>query len=285
MKHPDKVWTSIYWNSRLTLQKLMRRKPKRGSSVLGNGVDFAASHYLDICRFYLKHLGNAEIAGNRVCEIGGGDSLASADMLLALGATHVDLIETATITADATQREVLRRCAEAGDLPNRNNVLDASGEIDPAKVTVIPKYLEEIAGDARYSVMVSYDVLEHVEDVQGFFLNCHRLLLPGGVMLHKIDLSGHSFLEDPIPPLDFQTYPDWLYNLMYSKYRRATRNLQGQFLDVIRSLGFTIEEIGILRGADAAYIEELRPYLRSQLRDKPVEELEALDWYVRARKP
>jgi cyclopropane fatty-acyl-phospholipid synthase-like methyltransferase len=283
MLHPDKVWTSIYWNSRLSLQKLMGRNPRRRSSVLSGGVAAASSHYLDICRFYLKHLDPAKVAGSHVCEVGGGDSLASADMLLGMGATRVDLIESMPITIDETQRAVMQKCAEADDVPNRNTLLDASG-IDAAKVSVIPKYLEAIEGDARYTVMVSYDVLEHVEDVEGFFFNCHRLLVPEGIMLHKIDLSGHSFLEDPMPPLDFQTYPDWLYDLMYSKYRRATRRLQGDFVEVIHSLGFRIEDMGIIRGADLEYIEQIRPYLRKSIRGKSPGELQALDWYVLARK-
>ena len=87
-----------------------------------------------------------------------------------------------------------------------------------------------------------------------------------------------------MPPLDFQTYPDWLYRLMYPKYRAATRNLQSVYLDLIRQVGFTVEEVGILRATDFDYIERLRPQLRKPIRGKSAEELKVLDWYVVARK-
>jgi SAM-dependent methyltransferase len=237
-----------------------------------------------VCHFYLGRLDQAEIEGAQVCEVGCGDCLASADMLLGLGALHVDLIETLPILVNPTQKDVLERCAEARDLPNKNEVLDGRGEIDKTRISITPKYLEDVEGNERYRLMLSYDVLEHVEDVGGFFHNCHRLLLPGGRMIHKIDLSGHGFLEDPLPPLDFQTYSDWLYGLMYSKYRRATRRLQGEYIDLMRSAGFMIEEVGILRAADIDYVERLRPQLRKPIREKQVEELKFLDWYVTARK-
>lgn len=51
----------------------------------------------------------------------------------------------------------------------------------------------------------------------------------GTAHVQKFDFSGHEFPEDPIPPLDFQTYPDWLFNLIVPKYRRAA----GHFADEI----------------------------------------------------
>jgi len=104
-------------------------------------------------------------------------------------------------------------------------------------------------------------------------------------MLHKIDLSGHEFFEDPLPPLDFQTYPDWLYGLMFPKYRRATRRLQDEYLHSMKDTGFQIIETGCLRQADADYVGRIRPLLRRKIRGNSDEELGVLDWYVVAARP
>ena len=285
MLHPAKVFAAIYWNTRISLRLFLGlKKSKPTYSVLHEETAFALARYRSICLFYLAHLNKAEILDAPVCEVGCGDCLASADMLLGLGASHVDLIETMPILVNPRQKEVLQKCAEAGDLPNKNTILASDGTFDKTKISVIPHYLEGVEGENKYKLMLSHDVLEHVEDFSGFFKNCHRLLLPGGLMIHKIDLSGHSLLEDPVPPLDFQTYSDFIFGLMYSKYRRATRRLQGEYLDLIRSTGFIIEDVGILRAADTDYIEQIRPQLRKPIRDKPADELKALDWYVAARK-
>jgi SAM-dependent methyltransferase len=285
MLHPAKVLTSIYWNARISLRLFLGlKKRKPASSVLFEGSEVAFERYSRVCRFYLAHIHKAEILNAHVCEVGCGDCLASADMLLSLGAAHVDLIETLPILVDQRQEEILKKCAEHDALPNRNVVLGPTGAIDQTRISIIPQYLENVEGRDKYKLILSFDVLEHVEDIAGFFGNCHRLLLPGGLMIHKIDLSGHGLLEDPLPPLDFQTYSDFLYGMMYSKYRRATRRLQGAILDSIRSAGFTVEEIGVLRAADVDYVEALRPRLRKPIREKPADELKVLDWYLVARK-
>jgi SAM-dependent methyltransferase len=284
--HPTRVAGSLYWNNRRALRIFLGIKRPTVNSVLSDGVESAFTRYLRVCLFYHGHLGRAgDISGQTVCEIGCGNCLASADLLLGMGASHVDLIETLPIVVDEVQKEVLEKFSSYQGLPNRNEILGRDGKIDGKKATVVPQYLEHIEDADKYQVMLSYDVLEHVSDVAGFFRNCRRLLHPGGIMIHKIDLSGHQFFEDPLPPLDFQTYPDWLYKLMNLKRGYAMRRLQGEFLDAIRRMGFSVEEVGILRAADEDYVELVRPKLRSQIRRASTQELKVLDWYVIARKP
>ena len=266
--HPAIVSRALYWNSRKALRSYLGIQRPVVSSVLSAGTDSAFIRYEKVCRFYYDRLGKAaNLSRQTACEIGCGDCLASADMLLGFGAGHVDLIETLPIAVDDAQRQVLAKFIGYEKFPNRNEVLGADGNLDLRKITVIPQFLEHVEGAEKYDVMLSYDVLEHVADVVGFFRNCQRLLHPGGIMIHKIDLSGHEFFEDPLPPLDFQTYPDWLYRLMNPRIGFPTRRLQGEFLKIIQELGFVVEDVGILRGADEAYIEALRPRLAP--RDPP----------------
>jgi cyclopropane fatty-acyl-phospholipid synthase-like methyltransferase len=133
-------------------------------------------------------------------------------------------------------------------------------------------------------LVYSFGVLEHVEDLDAFFSCCRRTLKLGGLSLHKFDLSGHEFFEEPMPPLDFQTYPRWLYRVMFPRYRRAVGNFADLFFDPISKIGFEILGIVPLRVADPHYLREIRPRLRKEAQLKSDGILELLDLVVVARK-
>lgn len=103
-------------------------------------------------------------------------------------------------------------------------------------------------------------------------------------MVHKFDLSGHGLLEDPLPPLDFQTYPDWMYRLMYPKYGRAVRHFVDEFFFEIQRQGFLDMHISPLRTADDHYLTDLWPRLRPAAKLRPRKEVALLDLIVSARK-
>jgi hypothetical protein len=61
-----------------------------------------------------------------------------------------------------------------------------------------------------------------------------------------------------MPPLDFQTYPSWLFQLMFPRYRRPVKNFADLFFDLIRKNGFEILEIIPLGVAGPNYLHEIR---------------------------
>jgi hypothetical protein len=75
---------------------------------------------------------------------------------------------------------------------------------------------------------------------------CFNLMKPGARMVHVTDLGGYGFFDDPMPPLDFQVYPDWLYSLMCPKYGRATRRPIGEYVASARAAGFQKVEVRII---------------------------------------
>jgi len=174
----------------------------------------------------------------------------------------------------------------APDLPNRAAMLltDPTPRLNPALATLHTGLLEKIAVPESVDFVYSFDVLEHVEDLDAFFSCCRRLLKPGGWSLHKFDLSGHEFFEDPMPPLDFQTYPRWLYRLMFPRYRRAVRNFADQFFLAMKSAGLEIVKMHALRRADPSYLKNIRPYLRKEARARTHEILGLLELVVVARR-
>jgi SAM-dependent methyltransferase len=218
-------------------------------------------------------------------EIGCGDCLPAADMMLGLGAQHVHLVEHQAMPITELHRKALQMSLTP-DLPNRAEILTpgSSLSLNPAKATLHTGLLENISLPEPVDLIYSFDVLEHVEDLDAFFSCCQRSLKPGGLALHKFDLSGHEFFEDPIPPLDFQTYPNWLFQLMFPRYRRAVGNFAYQFFDVMRRHGFEIERITPLRRVEPDYLRKIRPLLRKEARKRSDETLSLLDLVVLARR-
>ena len=173
-------------------------------------------------------------------------------------------------------------------LPNKGQLLAPGNPVrlDPQKVTYHLRLLENIRLPEKVDFLYSYDVLEHVEDLEGFFSYCGEVVRPGGVMVHKFDLTGHNLFEDPMPPLDFQAFPTWLFNLILPKYMRAVGHFADEFLEVIEKHGFTDLKVIPIRVADPAYLDEIWPHLRAKarLRDKEIVKLLHLV-VVATRKP
>jgi hypothetical protein len=87
-----------------------------------------------------------------------------------------------------------------------------------------------------------------------------------------------------MPPLDFQTYPSWLFQLMFPRYRRAVGNFADQFFDAMHKYDFKIVQITPLRKAEPEYLRKIRPLLRKAARTRSDETLSLLDLVVLARR-
>jgi SAM-dependent methyltransferase len=284
--HPKIVLKALYYAQRSRLKRALSIPDRARSPVLDSGFDKAVDRYRRICRTLLAALPNTtSIQGSAVMEIGCGDCLAAADMMLGLGARHVHLVEHQAMPITELHRKALQMSL-APDLPNRAEILTpgSSLSLSPAKATLHIGLLENISLPEPVDLIYSFDVLEHVEDLDAFFSCCQRSLKPGGLSLHKFDLSGHELFEDPIPPLDFQTYPSWLFQLMFPRYRRAVGNFADQFFEAMLRHGFKIVQITPLRRAELDYLCEIRPLLRKAARTRSDETLSLLDLVVLARR-
>jgi SAM-dependent methyltransferase len=285
LQHPQAVARAIYYGQRWRLKRWLGIPDRPRAPVLESGLDHAVERYRRICCTLLPHLANRLPKNFVAAEIGCGDCLAAADMMLGLGAQHVHLVEHQAMPLTPVHRQALSRTISP-DLPNRASILssDDPPRLNPALATLHVGLLENLSLPQPVDLVYSFDVLEHVEDLDAFFSCCRRTLKLGGLSLHKFDLSGHEFFEDPMPPLDFQTYPRWLYRLMFPRYRRAVGNFADLFFNLMRKNGFEILEIVPLRVADPHYLHTIRPQLRKEARMKSDEVLRFLDLIVLARR-
>jgi len=282
------IKSAFYCNQKAIKTKLgIRGRPR--SRVTDSGVDFAVERYTRVCRTLLEHMPDPEaLEGAVACEIGCGDCYASADMILGLGAKHMHLVEFQPLELIEDDRQVLNAIAGNSGLPNNGQLFAAGAplRLDPQKVTYHQGFLENIRLPQKVDFLYSFDVLEHVEDLEGFFAYCGEVVRPGGVMVHKFDLTGHGLFEDPMPPLDFLTYPRWLFSIIFPKYGRATGNFADEYIAVMEKHGFTDLKVIPIRVAEPDYLEEIWPHLMARARSRDKEIVKLLDLVIVAtRRP
>ena len=273
---------AFYCNLKAVKNKLgMSGQPRIRVTHAGN--DYAIERYSRVCRTLLAHIPNPKaLEGAVASEIGCGDCFASADMMLGLGAKHVHLVEFQALQLIQNDRQVLEAIAANDDLPNQGEVFEP-GEplrLNPHKVSYYQGLLENIRLPEKVDFLYSFDVLEHVEDLEGFFAYCGEVVRPGGTMVHKFDLSGHGLFEDPMPPLDFLTYPRWLFNIIFPKYQRAVGHFADEFFTAMEKHGFTDLKVLPIRVAEPEYLNEIWPHLMGRARRRDKEIVKLLDLVV-----
>jgi SAM-dependent methyltransferase len=197
----------------------------------------------------------------------------------------VDLVELEPPAVNEKQRQVLSALKDLG-LPISLDVI--SGGPTPAlnsqRVSYHKQPMEDYVAGDQHTLVFSHCAMEHVEDLEAVFRSVFRALRPGGQMLHIIDLGGHGEFEDPIPPLDFQTYPDWLFEWMYPTHYRNTRRFLEDYKRAAARAGFNQVEIRPLRTADQAYVESIHKQLRPAAQKQPRGDLAVIEFTLGAVK-
>jgi hypothetical protein len=284
--HKKRVALALYYATRWRLKRLLGLAEKPNLHVIQSGFSNALDRHTRVCKTMAPYFRSVpDLEGNVVVEIGSGDCLAAADMLLGMGVRHVHLLDQRPIIVSPYHRAITDALAADITLPNMGNILLGSEPVmlNSEKATAHTGLLESVGLPEPPQLIYSFDVLEHVEDLDGFFRRCREMSKTGTTHVHKFDLSGHEFFEDPIPPLDFQTYPDWLYNLIFPKYRRTAGHFADEIFGALKANSCAIEQIVALTKAEPTYLERIRPALRAKARHRSNEILELLDVIVVAR--
>lgn len=285
MLHKGKVGRVLWYSTRRRIRVALGLKP-RVRAWPADGFDAVAAHHTDLVRRFLEAAPPAwNFAGKTVCEAGCSDCLAIASLLAGKGAAKVDLVEPSPPVLDALQAEVLKAVQQNGFALDTTMLRGGKTlTLDSARVTYHNCFMEGLGFEDRYDYLFSLDVMEHVEDLDGFYTACRKVLKPGGQMFHSIDFSGHSEFEDPVPPLDFQTYPDWLHDLMYPRFSRVTRSFLSDHNQAMSRAGLALNGTRVIRKADPDYVAAIWPRLRRKARSLPAEEVGILQAVVTSHK-
>lgn len=262
-------------------------------------------------------LERAELAGLRVLELGPGEDLCVALRFLAAGAARVSCMDRFTFhSTPAWERDVYRLLlADVGEdgreqlagIAFPGGELRADGErLEVARGVGIEEGAERLR-DRRFDLIVSVAVLEHVYDLAASLRAMDALLVPGGLMVHQVDLRDHGmFSGGGRHPLEFLTIHERVYRLMSSHTGAPNRERIGVYRELLAGLGhqttIKVTNVGggrkdlvpyrerIAVGAEidpalAASIERMRGRLAPRFAPLPVEELATTGILIRSRKP
>jgi hypothetical protein len=266
-------------------------------------------------RNYMQFYGE-QAPGGRVLEIGPGDNIGVALRFIADGADHVTVVDKfVPLQESAFHRQLyaaLREQLPADAARRLGDAVDLSAgvQLNPERVTYVNKGIEEVGGlipPASIHLVVSNAVLEEVFEIDRMFEALDRLMAPGGVQIHKIDLSDYGmFSKHGYHPLEFLTVRDGLYRYMVESTGQPNRRLVDYYRDKMRALGYSARIYAsavlgrstelvppvelpaghLLASTDVAeQIRSIRPRLLDRYRRLPDEDLAVQGIVLVARKP
>jgi hypothetical protein len=114
---------------------------------------------------------------------------------------------------------------------------DAFPERYPERVEVLSGAVEQAATERKYDVVCSYQVGEHVIDIESFTALNARLLKPNGIGVHRIDFSAHTIWACYADPLTFLRFPEWIWSLMGSNRGVPNRRRYHEFCAAFERAG------------------------------------------------
>ena len=184
-------------------------------------------------------------SGFTFVELGPGDSVAAAMVGRALGATRSWLVDAgafATTSAQAYERlaDALRARGLAVDTQDRP--LERATVLDACNSRYLVQGVDSLAEIPASSVdyMFSNAVLEHIpaEDFDRMIAEWVRVLRPGGVALHRVDLRDHLG-----GGLDNLRFSDALWNSpLFRRSGFYTNRIRFRdMIDRFQSAGFMVE--------------------------------------------
>jgi len=187
------------------------------------------------------------VKGLHIVEIGLGDYLTSGFALLAAGAASYTGIDRfpGDYTGAAAKAwykgiaAVWPRVFPALPWPAYLRAEDFP-EAYPDRVKLIAEPIERVRADRRFDVVCSYQVGEHITDIDAFARMNAELLTPEGLAVHRVDFAPHGcwFYYHK---LTFLRFPGWLWRMMVSQRGAPNRKRHHEFRAAFERAGLQVE--------------------------------------------
>jgi SAM-dependent methyltransferase len=313
---------------RIYLNWLTKRRFKSGNteSFLGSthkgrevseSLAYIETQFADYLKYWAVEA--SDIKGKRILEVGFGDNIGVALKFIAAGASHVACLDKFYAKRDTEQERqiyaALRETLDENSKVRFDEAVDLTEEvrINPGKIKCIygvdVEESEELAKGPLFDLIVSRGAIQDIYEPEKAFAAMDRLLVPGGHMLHKIDLSDQGMFRDhEMHPMTFLTISESVYRLMANGSGRPNRKLITDYGAILKELGYEgellITDVFGRRGkgdlqphkesldATADYfapalarVIEIRPRLISRYKKLSDEELMISGIFMIARKP
>jgi hypothetical protein len=290
----------------------------RGAS-LQRSIDYVDATFRDYVQY--GNLTPDKIAGRHIVELGPGDNMSVALRFLAAGASRVTCLDRFETVRDREQERRIYLAVRERLPADQMRAFDASVDLskgiqwNPDKLRCIYGVAAEKANTvldaASVDLIISRAVLEEIYDTDELFRAMDEVLIPGGWMVHKIDLRDYGlFSAKGFHPLEFLTIPDALYRLMTYRSDQPNRRLIDYYRNKMAELGYaaTIHKTAVVSskyspvpvevvphkvklemGVDydsstLEMIRAIRPRLAARFRSLPEEDLMVAGIFLTAQK-
>jgi SAM-dependent methyltransferase len=168
---------------------------------------------------------------------------------------------------------------------NRFSVLRPDGSRGEVEVCEGLTLEESGLEEASFDYIFSNATLEHVHDPRCCVRELRRLLEPGGIMAHQIDLRDHADFERP---LEFLRVPEDEWAARMAPLQGDTCHMNrwrlSQWTSALEQHGFELLECDINISLDEHAAQRERPLLAAPYSNAAIEDLTALSVWLVARR-
>lgn len=229
--------------------------------------------------------------GKAVVEYGPGDFPGVALLLVALGARKVWCVDRFPMVRISEKNVGVLRAMLACLAPRqqdriRSQLRDPSQpelgfRADAIEYLVRPHGFCGLSEEA--DLVISRAVLEHVDDLEGTFVDMVRALKPGASAWHQVDLKSHGLHRRN--PLDFLEWPQWLWSMMYSHKGVPNRWRIDRYRAILSRLPVDGVRFDPTRRASFQDVQAVRTRLAAPFRAVIDDDLAVLGFWMGFRKP
>ena len=212
--------------------RLKRPKTATGYSNIDEFLKNYAFGSLDLI---LENVG--DLKGRSVCEIGPGDYLTSGLSILAAGASHYCVIDRFPgdyfgENAKHWYSEIERNWSRFYPTLRWNEALvaDQFPLNANAYLELIGESLETAATSRKYDLICSFQVAEHLSDINAFAEIHNRILNDDGIGLHRVDFGPHDCWFHYRDPGVFLRFSDRVWEMTGSNRGVPNRKRHHEFL-------------------------------------------------------
>lgn len=235
--------------------------------------EFLKNYAFSSLNLLLEHTG--DLRGKSVCEIGAGDFLTSGLSILAAGAPNYAVIDRfpGDYFGDEAKywyQKIEENWARFYPATVWDKTLDGKNfpENNHDRLELISEPIETAQTNQKFDIVCSFQVGEHISDIDAFAEIHQRLLKPNGVGLHRIDYGPHGCWFSYRDPTTFLRFSDFVWKQTGSNRGTPNRRRHHEFMSAFERAGLNAE-ITLLEHFDEKTInfERLDKKFRGMPRD------------------
>jgi len=200
---------------------------------------------------YLKYSGLTvdQLKGMRIFELGFGDNVGVALKFIAAGAERAVCLDKYYSKRDLGHQQqiyrALRETLSDGEKARFDQAVNLETGIDLTAEKLLCIYgtdvenANQLLETEKFDLAISRGAIQDIYNPDAAFAAMDRILVSGGYMLHKIDLSDQGmFRDNGMNPLTYLTIPESVYRLMAIDSGKPNRKLISYYRRVMDELGY-----------------------------------------------